>query len=178
MSGSLAQAYVRQAKADFICYKLLKAGGQPASQWLHFLQMTLEKTGKAYLAAYGSDLEHLRRSHLAFGRFIRLLPRNRAIRKERKISPRQLKYHIDRILPLADKVERLAPALSEGPNAEYPWKNPAGQLMTPCIYDFRDILADLESVRGRNLLKIVERAILSITDLGEGRPSPVRAAYL
>ncbi len=28
--------------------------------------------------------------------------------------------------------------------------------MTPCIYDFKDILADLESVRDRNLLKILE----------------------
>lgn len=161
MSSPLAQSYIKQAKADFICYRLLKTGTQPASQWLHFLQMTLEKTGKAYLAAYGSDLEHLRRSHLAFGRFIRLLPRNRDIRKERRLSSRQLKYHVDRILPLADKIEHLAPALSDGPNAEYPWKNPAGQLMTPCIYDFRDILADLESVRGRNLLKILERAILN-----------------
>ena len=81
MNDSLAQAYIRQAKADFVCYKLLKAGIQPASQWLHFLQMTLEKTGKAYLAAYGNNLEQLRRSHLAFGRFVRLLPRNRKIRQ-------------------------------------------------------------------------------------------------
>lgn len=161
MNDSLAQAYLRQAKADFVCYKLLKVGSQPASQWLHFLQMASEKTGKAYLAAYGNSLEQLRRSHLAFGRFVRLLPRNRKIRKERKISPRQMKYHVDRILPLADKIERLAPALSDGPNAEYPWKIPGGQLMTPCIYDFKDILADLESVRGRNFLKILDKAISS-----------------
>lgn len=70
MNYSLAQAYIQQADADFVCCKLLKVSNQPASQWLHFLQMTLEKTGKAYLAAYGSDLDQLRKSHLAFGRFI------------------------------------------------------------------------------------------------------------
>lgn len=60
---------------------------------------------------------------------------------------------------MADKIEHLAPALSDGPNAEYPWQLPGGQLMMPCRYDFKDILGDLESVRGRNLLKILEKAI-------------------
>ncbi len=73
MTYSPARAYIEQAKADFESYKLLKIRGQPASQWLHFLQMATEKAGKAYLAAYGSDLEQLRRSHLAFVRFLRML---------------------------------------------------------------------------------------------------------
>ncbi len=159
MTYSLAQAYIEQAKADFESYKLLKIRGQPASQWLHFLQMATEKTGKAYLAAYGSDLEQLRKSHLAFGRFLRILGRHRFVRQELKISTDQLKQHINQILLLADKIERLTPALSNGPNAEYPWEISGGRLMVPCIYDFKDVLTDLESARGRNMLKLLERVI-------------------
>ncbi len=159
MTCSLAQAYLEQAKADFESYKLLKNNGQPASQWLHFLQMAIEKAGKAYLAAYGSDLEQLRKSHLAFGRFLRIFGRHRFVRQEWNISLDQLKLHINQILPLADKIERLTPALSNGPNVEYPWEISGGRLIVPCIHDFKDILTDLESTRGRNMLKILERVI-------------------
>ena len=82
MGNPLARAYLDQAKADFESYQLLKLSHHPPSQWLHFLQMAMEKTGKAYLAAYGRDWSQLRQSHLAFGRFIRILPRHRFIRQE------------------------------------------------------------------------------------------------
>lgn len=159
MNYTLAQAYLEQAKADFESYTLLKVSNQPSSQWLHLLQMTMEKTGKAYLAASGSNLEQLRKSHLAFGRFIRILNRNRLIQQEWKISSRQLKQHINQILSAADKIERLTPALSVGPNVEYPWSLPNGQICVPCTYDFEDVLTELESAKGRNLLKILEKAI-------------------
>jgi len=159
MNYSLAQAYLEQAKADFESYKLLKISDQPISQWLHFLQMSSEKAGKAYLAAYGSSSEQLRKSHLAFGRFIRILPRNKLLQRDWKISSEQLKQYLNQIHPIADRIERLAPALSNGPNAEYPWMLPDGEIRVPCTHDFKDIVSELESVRGRNLLKILERAI-------------------
>lgn len=122
MRYSLAQAYLEQAQADFGSYKLLKISNQPVSQCLHFLQMASEKAEKAYLAVYGSNSEQLRKSHLAFGRFIRIISGNK-------------------------------------PNAEYPWMLPDGDIRVPCNYDFKEIVSGLESVRGRNLLKILERAI-------------------
>ena len=118
--SSLAQAYLEQAKADFRSYMTLKFNNQPTSQWLHCLQMSMEKTGKAYLAAHGSDFEQLRKSHLAFGRFVRILERNRNIQKSWKISKSQLHQHLKQLLPLIDSIERLAPALSTGPNATDP----------------------------------------------------------
>ncbi len=57
------------------------------------------------------------------------------------------------------KLERLTPALSTGPNVEYPWELPDGQFLVPCTHDFKNILVDLESSKGRNVLKLLEQAL-------------------
>lgn len=56
-------------------------------------------------------------------------------------------------------VERLAAVFSTGPNAEYPWEHPDGRILVPCTYPFKEIRTELESIKGRNLLKILEQAI-------------------
>jgi hypothetical protein len=159
MQYSLAHAYLKQAQADFESYTILKVGKQPASQWLHCLQMAVEKTGKAYWASYGSDLEELRKSHLAFGKFIRTIERNRRVMKLWGFSKHQLQQHLKQLLPVIDSVERLAPALSHGPNAEYPWRISNGRILVPCVYPFRNICSGLENAKGRSVLKILEQAI-------------------
>jgi hypothetical protein len=159
MQYSLARAYLEQAQADFESYTMLKVGKQSTSQWLHCLQMSMEKTGKAYWAAYGSDLEELRKSHLAFGKFIRTLDRNRIVMKFWGFSKHQLRQHLKQLLPVIDSIEHLAPALSHGPNAEYPWRVSDGRILVPCTYPFRNIRSDLESAKGRSILKILEQAI-------------------
>lgn len=159
MTMTVGRAYLAQAQTDFTSDAWLKAAGQPCSQWLHFLQRALEKTGKAYLAASGSELPQLRQSHLAMGRFLRILARNTMIWQQWPLAPRQFQQHVGRLLPLVDAIERLTPALSTGPNVEYPWQLPDGRLVAPCQYGFHEVLTDLETVNGRNLLKIVERAL-------------------
>jgi len=155
----LARAYLKQAQADFNSYETLLLDEQPASQWLHCLQMSMEKTGKAYLATCGSSLTQLRKSHLAFGKFIRTLERNTRILQYWGYSKHQLHQHLKQLLPVIDSVERLAPALAAGANAEYPWKLPDGKILIPCTYPFHTIRSDLESVKGRNVLKILERSL-------------------
>jgi len=159
MTNNLAQAYLQQASSDYKSYVLLKKHKEPYSQWLHFLQMTMEKTGKAYMASYGSNIFQLRKSHLAFGRFLLILRRNRIIINELNLSILQLKQHIESLSPIVDKIERLAPALSNGINAEYPWILTNEQYAVPCRYSFDDILCDLERPLGRNMLKLLKRAL-------------------
>ncbi len=45
---------------------------------------------------------------------------------------------IDSLLPMADMVEKLAPALAgqERPNPEYPWKDNNGDITAPVDFDF------------------------------------------
>ena len=162
MTLSLAQAYLEQAKADYSSYNIIRrAPQQPSSQWLHLLQMTLEKTAKAYLAAANNDFDQLRTSHRAFLRFIRQLPRNRIIRADLGMEAQALKSHIDSLEPLVDDIERLVPGRDNyGPNAEYPWQPPQGGFYTPCLYDFHSIVTTLNNTAiGRNLLRILERGL-------------------
>ena len=161
MSLSLAQAYLEQAKADYSSYTIIRqTPKQPSSQWLHLLQMTLEKTAKAYLAASGDDFNRLRESHRAFGRFIRILPRNRGVRANLNMDAIQLQRHIKNLTPLVDNLERLVPSReNQGATAEYPWRNPHGGFYSPCLYGFNDIISGLDTARGRNLLRILERSL-------------------
>jgi hypothetical protein len=63
--------------------------------------------------------------------------------------------HFANALPLADAIERLAPALaSGGVNPEYPWESPNGIVHTPATYAF-DLTQDLSAPKGVNLLKDV-----------------------
>jgi hypothetical protein len=73
------------------------------------------------------------------------------------MSSSQLRAHIKTLLPIAEAVERLAPALAHGgPNTEYPWESPNRQIHTPVRYDF-PVLLELREPSGLNLLKIVNR---------------------
>ncbi len=96
---------------------------------------------------------------MAFGKFIRTLERNTRILHYWGYSKHQLHQHLKQLLPVIDSVERLAPALAAGANAEYPWELPDGQIFVPCTYPFTRIRSDLDSAKGRNLLKILERSL-------------------
>lgn len=62
------------------------------------------------------------------------------------------------ILPTCYSLERLAPALAlDGPNPEYPWPQKA-PIHVPCAFDF-DVWKELNTSRGRQLLKVIEDAI-------------------
>jgi hypothetical protein len=162
MTLPLAQAYLEQAKADYRTYEIIRqAPGQPSSQWLHLLQMTLEKTAKAYLAAAHTDFDKLRESHRVFRRFVQMLPRNETVRTALGMSAETLREHIRNLATLIDAIEQLVPGKgNEGPTAEYPWRNPRGGFHSPCTYGFVDLVSAInDTARGRNLLRILERGL-------------------
>lgn len=166
MSLSLALAYLEQARADYVSYQVIRrTPQQPASQWLHLLQMALEKTAKAYLAAANVDFDQLRESHRVFRRFIHMLPRNRQVRASLSMNAVEFKQHMKSLEPLVDDIERLIPGRdNQGPTVEYPWRNPQGGFHSPCLYDFGNLVTTLNNTaRGRNLLRILERALSDAT---------------
>jgi len=95
-------------------------------------------------------------SHIAFKRFLQVAARNPALQRLLEMSASQLLAHIKKMLPVAEAIEHLAPALAhDGPNAEYPWENPNRQIHIPAKYAF-PVLRDLSEPAGLNLIKIVE----------------------
>jgi hypothetical protein len=133
-------AYLKQAEDDYVVFRRLNQGRQPVHQQLHYLQMATEKLAKAYTC--GADNKPPKTTHTALTRFMR-------ISKGRQELRRQLRYgsnyhafaaYVDSLLPLAEKIERLAPESSmKRPNPEYPWEDAQGVIISPVDFGFDDI---------------------------------------
>lgn len=148
------QGYLEQARSDWDVYNILARASLHDCHILHYIQMTTEKLGKAFLLAGGIDINVVNRSHVAFTRFIRIAARNHNLQKELGMSGQQLRAHFNNLLPIASKIERLAPALARGgPNTEYPWEAPPGNINVPALYEF-PVNLRLSSIR--HLLKLIK----------------------
>ena len=159
-----ARAYLEQARSDWRAHKVVAGDACDACHGLHYLQMTTEKLGKAVLLKSGAPPETVQKTHRAFVRFLRVAARNPSLRQALKMNAAQLQLYVRGILPIADKIERLAPALSRnGPNAEYPWETGRLEVVVPATYRF-PVLGDLRGPRGRKLLRLVS-AILDDFDV-------------
>jgi len=146
-------AFLEQARSDWQAYHFVDHSTLPPCHAMHYLQMSTEKLAKAALLAGGMKPDELRNSHLAFTKFLHLAFRNRNLRLEMGMSGAQLRMHFASALPLADAIERLAPALAcGGVNPEYPWESPNGIVHTPATYAF-ELTQDLSAPKGVNLLK-------------------------
>lgn len=152
-----AKAYLEQARSDWETYAIVASNGCALCHELHYLQMTTEKLGKAaLLTSRTSGLDAVSKTHKAFVSFLRVAARNPNLQKELSMNGRQLREYIVALLPLADQIERLAPTLCQGgPNAEYPWSTPAGQVLAPASYAF-SVSGDLSNSMGRKLLKLID----------------------
>jgi hypothetical protein len=152
----------KQAHSDWRAYQVLrKTGGVDSCHELHFLQMAAEKISKAYLLRTFQP----KRSHAGFGKFLRLLIQSSNSGNLQRIARiHQFNYiqsfeqWIHSVRPLADDLEKLAPALAkDGPNPEYPWPHDAPK-EAPALYHF-PLLERLELAEGRSLLRFLEVSV-------------------
>lgn len=151
-----ASAYLEQARSDWDTCELITENACAACHELHYLQMTTEKLGKAVLLRGGANLDSVNRSHKAFVSFLRVAARSPSIRQALQFNVCQLQAYVKEILPVADRIERLAPTLArDGPNAEYPWETPSGEVKVPASYAF-PVEKDLRGPHGRKLLKLID----------------------
>ena len=166
--GEWDDAYATQARSDFAVYRgALTQSGVEECHRLHYLQMACEKTAKAYrLRDTDESIEEARRSHVAFSKFIEGYVRSNAV-KRRYSGRTDLLRKIDRISRLfASDIERLAPAVdpTQRPqNAEYP-READGKIVTPCKYDFSDLLR-LYKPDGIQFLRFIETAFSDFEEI-------------
>jgi hypothetical protein len=130
--------------------------------------MVTEKLGKAYFWRTGNPPK---KSHASFVRFLQALD-NRTHPDRTRIAtylgfrrPQGLEKWIPTITPLAYDLERLAPALAgdNGPNPEYPWPR-AAPVEAPVLYGFGVWKQLTETGRGRQLLQVIDAAVLSFRE--------------
>ena len=151
-----ADAYLEQARSDWNTRTLIAQNACASCHELHYLQMTTEKLGKAALLRVGSSPDNVGTTHKAFVGFLRVAAKNPSLRQSLQLDPRQLRAYVQGILPIANQIERLAPALAQhGPNVEYPWQTHSGDVKVPASYAF-PVTADLRGPQGRKLLKFIK----------------------
>ncbi len=157
-----------QARSDHSILELLRHRSASPCQQLHYLQMVTEKLGKAYFWRNGRPP---RKSHASFVRFLQALD-DRSDPNGLRIAQllgfaraKDFENWIPTITPLAYELERLAPALAgdTGPNPEYPWPRKA-PTHAPVNYHFAVWTALTETGRGRQLLKVVDSAVLAFPE--------------
>jgi len=160
-----SNAYLEQARSDWDTREVVSENGCAVCHELHYIQMATEKLGKAVLLRSGNPLDSVIKTHKAFVSFLRVAARNPSLRQRFGWSVRQLRAYMKGIEPIADQIERLAPALShEGPNAEYPWETPRKEVVAPVSHAF-SIMGDLRRPQGRKLLKLVSVIIRDFESL-------------
>lgn len=145
--------FLVQARSNFVVFNVFRSQVDvPHCHGLHYLQMATEMLGKALAWKDGPP----RRSHRAFVPFLRTLATNRKAQEQLVYRRKNNSWRnlIRKSVPLADRVERLAPALcGDGPNPEYPWpaENP---VYSPVEHEF-EVWQQLEDSDGRQFVKFV-----------------------
>ncbi len=150
-------AFLKQAQSDWEVYQKMRQMAWPTCYRLLFVQMAAEKLGKAVLIASQSSLATITQSHAAFVKLMRVASNNRKLQNMLGMKKSQQRAQFKTLLPLADEIERLAPALAQnGPNPEYPWQDPSGNILVPADYPFPLMQQLHQTPQGVQLLKYVE----------------------
>lgn len=164
------QVWWEQTRTDHIILQLLRRKGAAPCHQLHYLQMVTEKLGKAYFWRTGYPP---RTTHASLVQFLQALDDRRGPDADRIAAllgfgrSQDLQNWIPTITPLAYDLERLAPKLAgyNSPNPEYPWPH-AAPLYAPVSFQFA-VWADLtETSRGRQLLRVIDAAVLRFPEYG------------
>jgi hypothetical protein len=155
--------FLVQARTDYRVFEMLRKDPElPACHALHYLQMATEMLGKAHSWKHGPPAQ----THRAFVNFLRALSTNRQAQKQMGYGRQNENWaHIIRkSVPLAERIEDLAPALSpDAPNPEYPWPRAAPRF-APSEHDF-EIWQDLQqTAAGRRFLSLADR-LFQVADI-------------
>lgn len=147
--------FLVQARSAFDVYELLRANESVhPCHALHYLQMATELLGKAHAWKNGP----VSKSHKSLVQFLRNLSSNSKAQKALNYGDQNDSWTqtIRKIIPIADALQRLAPALAiDGPNPEYPWP-PASPAVAPVEFQF-PIWEELTTAAfGRRFVSILE----------------------
>src|SRR4051794_31891566 len=146
--------FLVQARTNFTVFELFRKDPKlPPCHALHYLQMATEMLGKARAWGHGPP----RSTHRAFVGFLRSLSANRRAQTQLGFEGQNESWRhlIRKSVPLAERIENLAPALcNDGPNPEYPWPSAAPET-APAEHTF-EIWQELqETAAGRQFLSLL-----------------------
>jgi len=147
--------FLVQARTNFTVFGLFRKDSKlPHCHALHYLQMATEMLGKARAWRRGPPEKQ---THRAFVLFLRGLRANRQAQNQLGYEGQNesWKHVIRKSVPLAERIENLAPALcNDGANPEYPWPRAAPET-APAEHTF-EIWQELqETAAGRQFLSLL-----------------------
>jgi hypothetical protein len=129
--------------------------------------MVTEKLGKAYFWRVGKAPKT---SHASFVRFLQAIS-DRADQRIAKLlgfkRAKDFENWLPTATPLAYALEHLAPQLAgfDGPNPEYPWPTAAPR-HAPATFDFPVWRELSQTARGRQLVKVIDSAVVGFPQYG------------
>jgi hypothetical protein len=146
--------FLVQAKSAYRVYGFLAADKSlHHCHSLHYLQMATELLGKANAWKSGP----IKKSHKALVSFLHSLSANPKAQKQLRYEGQDQNWQhtIRKILPIAESLQKMAPALATGgPNPEYPWP-PEAPTNTPVEYAFPIWEELTETSYGRMLIAFI-----------------------
>ncbi|MEZ5386185.1 MAG: hypothetical protein R3F13_11785 [Prosthecobacter sp.] len=135
-----SEAFLRQAASDFEVHEFLSRQVHlPRCHGLHYLQMAVEKLVKSFLC-HGSGGPP-RESHAVVTGFIRSCASNRKLRDRFKMENQPFSSMLRKLTRVAEYIEKLAPAMSDSVNSEYPWETASGGVLAPRDHAFEEVPA-------------------------------------
>ncbi len=161
---SWRSAFLLQARSDNTVRRQLNLLGVEYCHQLHYVQMTAEKLGKAIMTD-DADPDPPEFTHASIVRGLLMLRTRPDIR--RRLGYQRFEHFravINSLLPVAGRIERLAPALagSSRPNPEYPWRAGAALPVTaPAEFNFPDL--HIRSPQMAKFLRIIDRLLAVLT---------------
>jgi hypothetical protein len=151
--------FLVQARTDLVVFELLRKDKDlPPCHALHYLQMATELLGKAHAYRHGSPGKL---SHRAFVSYLRSLSTNRRAQAQLGFAGKNESWAhlIRKSIPLAERIEDLAPSLADEknlPNPEYPWPKDEPRI-APAEHEF-EIWSDLVTTPdGRQFLSLLRQ---------------------
>jgi hypothetical protein len=159
-SAEWANAYARQAAADFETFQLIQDLPVPQCHKLQYLQMACEKLVKVHLCERGTNPATLQASHAYIAKTLPVVLREQAVFVNFK--GRQAREVLKRAKHLAQEIEILSPAVERAgqrpDNCEYPWEDDRGALHVPLDWSLQ--LSQLIVMpAGPRILKLIRGAI-------------------
>lgn len=136
----------------------MNENGRPLCHQLHYLQMATEKLAKGFLCDPGNKRPP--QVHNVLVCFLRIAKSRSEFRQASQMTKSQFTSFINGLLPLADAVEKLAPAAGpDKPNPEYPWRA-GGSVISPLDYTYPSL--NLKTPKMQNFRNFI-RTCLNIT---------------
>jgi hypothetical protein len=161
---SWRSAFLLQAQSDNRVRRAINSGHIEYAHQLHYLQMATEKLAKGF-ATPEAEVYPPAKVHHAFVRFLHALKRRQDIQHQLGYPKSDsFTWFVKSVLPLAEKVEHLAPnfAGTTQPNPEYPWQaTPAHRVIAPAEFEFPEF--DARSPEMARLVWLVDQLLRIVT---------------